>query len=456
MNIKIFKNVNVLTMNENKDIIENGVVAFEGNKIVYVGENKFDDEFIDLYKILQEKSNENIDISKYKKEVIDGEDGILMPGMINCHTHASMVPFRSLADDYKDRLKRYLFPLEQKLVDKELTYIGAKYAVSEMLLGGVTTYFDMYYFEDEVAKATKELSMRGILCESVINFNAPDSEEAFGGIEYSKWFIEKWKGDNLITPGIAPHAPYTNTDKSLKESYEISKKYNVPMSMHVAEMDYELSGCIEQYNLTPVAYLDSLGILNPNFVSAHTVLVNDEDIQILKERNVGVAHNIGANSKGAKGVMPILKMKEAGINIGLGTDGPMSGNTLDIITQMAQVGKVHKLFNNDRSILPSIELVEMATIGGAKVLGMESEVGSIEVGKKADLTLIETQSVNMQPIYDYYATIVYSSSPSNVDTVVVDGKIVVKNKKLISGDFKKIRNDLMGLKSRINIVAMEL
>ena len=435
--ITIIKNINILTMNDNKDIIENGIVAYKNNKIIYVG-------------------NENIYKNKDNIEVIDGEDGILMPGMINCHTHVSMVPFRSLADDYKDRLKRYLFPLEQRLVDKRLTYIGAKYGIAEMLLGGVTTFCDMYYFEDEVAKAAKELNIRGILCETVIDFPSPDSKEKFGGLEYSKWFIEKWKDDELIIPGIAPHAPYTNNDKSLKEAYNISKKYNVPITMHVAEMGYELKEYKDKYNLTSVGYLDKLGILDSNFISAHTILVNDEDIQILKIRDVKVSHNIGANSKGAKGIMPIFKMKENNIDIGLGTDGPMSGNTLDIITQMSQVGKIHKLFNNDRTLLPSVELVEMATIGGARVLGIDNKVGSIEVGKNADLVLIETQSVNMQPIYDYYSTIVYSSNPSNVDTVIVNGDIVVKNKKLVSGDFNNIRKDLLKLKNEIIEVANTL
>lgn len=429
------KNVNILTMNQNKDIIENGMVIYKDDKIIYVGCEKEFDEDVNL---------------------IDGEDAILMPGMINCHTHASMIPFRSLADDYKDRLKRYLFPLEQKLVDKELTYIGAKYAVSEMLLGGVTTFCDMYYFEDEVAKASKELKIRGIVCETIVDFPSPDSEKPYGGIDYAKDFIKKWKNDGLIIPGVAPHAIYTNSDESLKSAYNLSKKYNIPFTMHVAEMDYEVSMCKEKYNLTPVGYLDKLGILDHNFISAHTILVDDEDINILRKKNVKVSHNISANSKGAKEVCPILKMKENGIDIGLGTDGPMSSNTLDIISQMSQVGKIHKLFNNDRTLLPSDEIVEMATMGGARVLGLDKIVGSIEVGKKADLVLIETKSVNMQPIYDYYATIVYSSNPSNVHTVVVDGKIVVRNKELVSGDFSKIRKDLLGLKDKVNKLAKNL
>lgn len=436
--IKLIKNVTILTMNENKDIIENGVLVIEDDTILEVGTFKLEDRY------------KNADV------VIDGEEGILIPGMVNCHTHASMIPFRSLADDCKDRLKRYLFPLEKKMVSKELVYVGAKYAICEMLLGGVTTFCDMYYFEDEVAKAAKELNIRGVLCETVVNFPAPDAEECFGGLEYSEGFIEKWKNDNLIIPGIAPHAPYTNSDDSLKASYDLSKKYNVPLTMHVAEMDYEYDKYINEYKLTPVKYLDKLGILDENFIAAHSILIDDEDIQILKNKGVKVSHNIGANAKGAKGVAPILKMKEEGIDIGLGSDGPMSGNTLDIITQMSQVGKIHKLFLNDRSVLTSIELLEMATIGGAKVLGLDKKIGSIESGKKADLVIIETQSVNMQPIYDYYAAIVYSSNPSNVSTVIVDGKIVVKDKKLLSGDFKCIRKDLMELKENIFDVARNL
>ncbi|ELC8441118.1 amidohydrolase [Clostridium perfringens] len=439
--ITLLKNVTVLTMNENKEIIENGIVAFEGNRIIYVGHDR--------------NKEGSFKRDGYKIETIDGEEGILMPGMINCHTHASMVPFRSLADDCKDRLKRYLFPLEQRLVDEELTYIGAKYAIAEMLLGGVTTFCDMYYFEDEVAKAAKELNMRGILCETIVDFPSPDSKEAFGGLDYSIDFIEKWKENDLITPGIAPHAPYTNTDESLKEAYRISKKYNIPITMHLAEMDYELKECIEKYNLTPIGYLDKLGILDSNFIAAHAVLVNDDDIEILKKNGAKVSHNIGANAKGAKGVAPILKMRENGIDVGLGTDGPMSGNTLDILTQMSQVGKIHKLFNNDRTVLPSIDLVEMGTLGGARVLGIDKEVGSIEVGKKADLTLIETKSVNMQPIYDYYAAIVYSANASNVELVVVDGKIVVKNKRLLSDNFSEIRKSLLNLQDKIKKVARE-
>jgi 5-methylthioadenosine/S-adenosylhomocysteine deaminase len=436
----LIENVTILTMNNDREVIENGVVLIEDDEIIEVGTKEVKERIKDINNVV----------------VIDGKEGILMPGMVNCHTHGSMIPFRSLADDYKDRLKKYLFPLEQKLVDKDLVYKGAKYAIAEMLLGGVTTFCDMYYFEDEVAKAAKEMNMRAVLCETVVDFPAPDSKEAFGGLEYSRDFIKKWLDDPLITPGIAPHAPYTNSDESLKEAFKISKEFNVPLTMHVAEMDYEYNKYKNEYGLTPIQYLDSLGILDENFISAHTVLVDDKDIEIIKERKVKVSHNIGANAKGAKGLSPILKMREKNIDIGLGTDGPMSGNTIDIITQMSLVGKIHKLFSKDRTVLPSVELIEMATIGGARVLGKEKIIGSIEKNKKADLVLFETESVNMQPIYDYYSTIVYSSNPSNVNTVIINGEIVIENKKLISDDFSKIRKDLIDMKGKIATIAANL
>ncbi|MEG0133118.1 MAG: amidohydrolase [Clostridium sp.] len=439
-NLKLIHNVTLITMNENKDIIENAAVVVEDDRIISIGSV----ELYEKYKV------------KKDVEIIDGEDGILMPGMINCHTHGSMIPFRSLADDYPDRLKRYLFPLEKKCMNKELVYIGARYAISEMLLGGVTTFCDMYYYEDEVAKACKSMGMRGILCETILNFPSPDSEKPYGGIDYAVGFIEKWKDDSLVTPGIAPHAPYTNSTEKLKLSYEISKKYKVPFTMHVAEMDYEVEAYKKDYGLTPVQYLESIGVLNDGFISAHTVLVDDKDIEILKAHNVGVSHNIGANSKGAKGVMPLMKMKSKGINIGLGSDGPMSGNTIDIMTQMGQVGKIHKLVNNDRSLLPAAELMEMATINGAKVLGISDKVGSIEIGKKADLVIIETSSVNMQPIYDYCSAVVYSANPSNVRHVIINGEIVVENRKIQLADFNEIRTALIAETDRIRNMAMTL
>jgi cytosine/adenosine deaminase-related metal-dependent hydrolase len=321
----IIKNVNIITMNSSRDIIEGGFVVIDDDKIAYIGTNE------QLHE--HEGSGDCVNL--------DGKNGILMPGMVNTHCHVPMVAFRSLGDDVPDRLKRYLFPLEMMLVDEELTYKGTKYGVAEMLLGGVTTYCDCYYFEDEVAKASKEMGIRGVLSETIVDFKAPNTTEPYGGIKYSESFFKKWINDELITPAITCHALYTNDSEHLKIAHELAGKYSVPMIMHVAEMDYEQKKCRDEFGMTPVEYLDSLGILDDNFIGVHLVNVDDRDIDILEKRGVGISHNVGSNAKGAKGVAPANEMYKRGLKLGLGTDGPMSGNTLDILTQMPLVAKIH-------------------------------------------------------------------------------------------------------------------
>lgn len=419
----IIKNVNIITMDNNMTEYKNGFVIIEDENISYIGnmtELKEDESAI----------------------IIDGNNGILMPGMINTHTHLSMIPFRSLGDDCKDRLRRYLFPLENECMNEKLAYYSAKYAICEMLLSGVTTIMDMYYFEEEVAKASEEMGIRAFLGETVINFPTCDSKEAFGGLDYSINFIEKWKNHKLITPFIAPHAPNTNDTNSLVKANEISKKYNVPISMHLSEMDYELKYFKDEFNKTPVEYLESIGLLSDRLVAAHCIYLTDNDINLLQKYNVKVAHCIGSNTKSAKGVAPVNKLLQHNIPVGLGTDGASSGNTLDIITQFKLFANFHKLENKDRSIFPAKDIVKLGTISGAKVLNKDNEIGSIEVGKKADLVIIETNSVNMFPIFDPYSAIVYSSNTSNVDTVFVNGKCVVKNKKPVNNDLQTIREEL--------------
>lgn len=433
----LIKNVTVLTMNLNKDIIENGVVVIEDNRIIDVGGSELLGKYPDI-------------------EVLDGEGGILIPGFVNGHTHCAMSVFRSLGDDVADRLKRYLFPLEKMLVSKELVSLGSKYGICEMALAGVTTFADMYYFEDEVAKSTKEIGLRGVLGETIVDFVAPDSSKPYEGLEYCQWFIDKWKDDNLITPAVAPHAPYTNDTEHLIEAFNLAEEKDVPILMHIAEMGFETEKYRNEYNLTPVQYLDKIGILNNRMVGAHLINVNDEDLEILKEREVGISHNIGANSKGAHGVAPAYKMYNMKLKLGLGTDGPMSGNTLDMFTQMGLVAKIHKLVNRDRTIFTADQIVELATIGGARALNLDKEIGSIEIGKKADIVIVETKSINMQPIYDYYSVLVYSANASNVSTVIVDGKVIVKDKKLLTQDFSILSDEFKKIRDKVMNVAKSL
>lgn len=433
----LLKNGIILTMNNDKEIINNGVIAIKNNKIIDIGGKEIENKY-------------------FAKKIIDANEGIIMPGMINTHTHASMSVFRSLADDVPDRLPRYIFPLEKKMVSREMVYIGAIHGSIEMVKSGVTTMTDMYYFEDEVARAVKEIGMRGILGETVIKFPVADASKPFGGIEYAEKFIQEYKNDELITPAFAPHAPQTNDTEHLKIITKLSEKYNVPVLMHVAETEKESEYFKEKYNMSPVKYLDSIGALNKRFVAAHLIFVNDEDIEILKKNDVGIAHNMVANIKSAKGISPALKMYNQGLRVGLGTDGPMSGNTLDIIGQMGYVAKMHKLDNKDRSALPPNIAVEMATIGGAKALHMEDKIGSLEIGKLADVVIVETNSVNMIPMYDPYSALVYSANASNVETVIINGKIIVEDKKIKTYDEKKSRKDMNEFKKKVIEIAKTL
>ncbi len=433
----IIKNGTILTMNEQREILENGVIVIKNNKIISVGSEEL--------------------LGKYSaSKVIDAEDGIVMPGMINTHTHASMTVFRSLADDVPDRLNRYIFPLENRMVSPEMSYLGAKHGAMEMALGGVTTMVDMYLFEENAAQAVKEVGLRGIMTQNIIKYPTADGRNKGETLNRAIAFVEKYQDDELITPGFGPHAPHTVTKEELLKIKELSKKYNVPVSMHVAETDKEFDKFKKEQNMTPVEYLDSLGMLNERFIAAHNIFVTDNDIEILKKRDVGIAHNMVANIKSAKGISPALKMHDRGLRVGLGTDGPMSGNTLDIIGQMGYVAKLHKLDSKDRSALPPKKAVEMATIGGARAIHREKELGSLEVGKLADVVIVETKSVNMNPIYDPYSALVYSANASNVDTVIVNGKLIVENRDIKTVDSKKVIKDITEFKEKVEQVAKTL
>ncbi len=433
----VITNGTVLTMNPNRDIIENGVIVVKDNKIINVGDKTTAD--------------------KYKAtKTIDANDGIVMPGMINTHTHAAMTVFRSLADDVPDRLNRYIFPLEKRMVSEEMSYLGSLHGSIEMAKGGVTTMVDMYLFEESSAQAVKQIGLRGIMTQNIIRFPTADGKDAKETIARAVSFIEKYKDDELITPGFGPHAPHTVNKEDLETIKTLSDKYDVPVSMHVAETEKEFNRFKEQYGMTPIEYLDSIGLLNKRFIAAHAIFVTDSDIALMKKRDVGVAHNMVANIKSAKGISPALKMHDDGLRIGLGTDGPMSGNTLDIIGQMGYVAKLHKLANKDRSVMPPLKVVEMATIGGARAIHRDDELGSLETGKLADIVIVETQSTNMQPIFNPYSVLVYSANAANVDTVIVNGQVIVENKILKTFDENKAREMMQTFSKKVAEIAATL
>ncbi len=419
-----YRNAWILTMDNRMTEYSNGYLIFDND-------------------IIQEIGSMTNYIADKADKWIDAKGGILLPGFINAHTHCGMIPFRSLGDDCPDRLRRFLFPLEKEVVDETLIELSTAYAIAEMQLAGITTMCDMYYFENVVADVAKNMNMRAFVGETIINQPTPDSTNTKESMAYTVDLIDKWQHDKLIHPIIAPHAPNTNTEQCLRNILELSKLYQVPITLHVSEMSYEMEYFREKYNQTPIEFLESIGFFEVPIVLAHCIMLTKNDIKILeKYPNVSVVHCIGANTKSAKGVAPIRSLLEHGVTVALGTDGPSSGNTLDIFTQMRMMANFQKTYLKDRAAFPAKEIVRLATFGGARALGLGHEIGSLKVGKKADLTLVETQSVNMFPIYDAYAALVYSANATNVRDVWVDGVSVVKDKKLTKFSVEKLQSDL--------------
>lgn len=413
----------VLTMNPENTVFEHGTVVVSDGKIVAVGGPEL--------------------TAKYQaKKVLDVKGDIVMPGLINTHTHGSMTVFRSLGDDVPDRLHRYIFPLENKLVSRDMVRTGANLANIEMIKGGVTTYADMYYFEDEVAKTVDKAGLRAVLGETIINFPVADAQTPEEGIAYAVRFINKYKDHPRITPAFAPHAPYTNTTENLQKIAALSEELNVPVMIHLAETDREKEEIAKRTGgKSPVQYMADIGVLNNRLLAAHVIMADDNDLDLLKKYDVGVAHNISANTKSAKGVAPVTQMLEKGIRTGLGTDGPMSSNTLTTMNELNLVGKIHKLETKNRAAMPPLTVVEMATMGSARALHMDDKIGSLETGKLADIIVVDTKAPNMVPVYSPYAALVYGANGANVRHTIVDGVILMEDRQLLTVNENEIIQD---------------
>lgn len=413
----------VLTMNPENTVFEHGTVVVSDGKIVAVGGPEL--------------------TAKYQaKKVLDVKGDIVMPGLINTHTHGSMTVFRSLGDDVPDRLHRYIFPLENKLVSRDMVRTGANLANIEMIKGGVTTYADMYYFEDEVAKTVDKAGLRAVLGETIINFPVADAQTPEEGIAYAVRFINKYKDHPRITPAFAPHAPYTNTTENLQKIAALSEELNVPVMIHLAETDREKEEIAKRTGgKSPVQYMADIGVLNNRLLAAHVIMADDNDLNLLKKYDVGVAHNISANTKSAKGVAPVTQMLEKRIRTGLGTDGPMSSNTLTTMNELNLVGKIHKLETKNRAAMPPLTVVEMATMGSARALHMDDKIGSLETGKLADIIVVDTKAPNMVPVYSPYAALVYGANGANVRHTIVDGVILMEDRQLLTVNENEIIQD---------------
>jgi len=408
----------VITENAAHDVLSPGAVAVNGTDIVAV-------DRLDAI------------AARYAPAAtIDASDQIVLPGLVNTHTHAPMVMFRGLADDLAlmDWLQKYIFPAEAKTVTPEFVRIGTRLAALEMIESGTTTYADMYYFEEEIAKATREAGLRGVLGETIIGFPVPDAKTPADGLARTERFIQAFRNDPLITPAVAPHALYTNDRTSLLACTALARKYGVPIIIHVGETEDELKDAEKKYQTTPVQYLESIGFWGQRTLAAHGVWVNDEDIRILKRRGVGVAHNPESNMKLASGTAPVAKYLAAGVALGLGTDGAASNNDLDMFEAMRQASFLAKLATRDPTAVPAATALELATIGGARALGMEKTIGSLEPGKRADLIAVSMRAARQTPLYDPVSHLVYVTRGDDVRTTIVNGKILMQDRRVLTLD----------------------
>jgi len=419
----LVKNGTVVTMDGDRHIIEDGVIAVRSDAIVFVGTAS--DFLLHFPEGVQ------------PKQTLDARGKLVLPGFINGHTHVPMTLLRGLHDDVTldDWLRKYIFPAEAKNVTEEFVRWGTRLAAAEQIRGGVTTFADMYYFEDAVAEETKAAGMRGVLGETFIDFPAPDNKTNAAALEYTEKFLKRWQGDPLIHAAPAPHSIYTCSHKTLQDAAALARKYHAPILIHVAEMKKELDDSRAQKGLSPVQYLDKIGILGPDVVAAHCIFVDDADRKILAQRKTGCVHNPSSNMMLASGVSPVPELRAAGVAVGLGTDGPAgSNNDLDLMEEMDLAAKLAKIAKMDPLALNAKGVVEMATIDGARALHLEKEIGSLEVGKKADLVLIGLDAPNAVPMYDIYAQLAYALKGSDVETVLIGGRVVMRDKKLLTVD----------------------
>jgi cytosine/adenosine deaminase-related metal-dependent hydrolase len=436
----VIKNGIVLTMNGTHDVIVNGSVVIQGDRIMAAG------------------TPETIKKRHPGFKVIDADGGIVMPGLINTHSHLPMIAFRGLAENgVRDRLFNYFLPLERNMLSRELIYHATIHGAVEYAMGGITTYADMYYHMDEMARATKKVGVRAVLGETVIKYPVVDAPEPYGGLEYAVDFIREYRDDSLVTPALAPHAPYSVSKEKLLETISVAGEYQVPVLIHVAERSGEPDMLPGKYKgKSSVFYLDDIGFLRKNVHMAHAIHLDDQDLEILKRVQCGVAHSPISNAKSGHGIARVHDMMKAGVRVGLATDGPMSNNSLNLFATMRAAALLQRVKHQNNTLMRPEEILEMATIGGARSLYMDDEIGSIEVGKLADIIVIETKSPNMVPCYDYYAAVVFQAEPWNVTTTIINGKIVMENREMKTIDLREDLETMNRLKEDIAPFAREL
>jgi 5-methylthioadenosine/S-adenosylhomocysteine deaminase len=423
----------IVTMDQTRRIIDDGGIAVSNGRIVAIGPRA------------------EIERAYTSRQRVSAEGKVVAPGLINGHTHIPMVLFRGLADDLdlQEWLTKYIFPAEAKNVTEDFVRVGARLGLAEMIRGGTTTYCDMYYFEDAIADESAKAGVRGVLGQTLIDFPVADNKTFDEGLASVERFVARWKGHELIIPAIAPHAPYTVSEEHLKAARAFSDRTGAPIVIHIAETKREVDDMVKSKGASPVAYLDRIGFLNERVVAAHMVWPQGTDIAILQKRGVGVIHNPQSNMKLAAGVAPVPRMLKDGVLLGLGTDGAASNNDLNMWEEMDTVAKLHKVFTGDPKVISAQQAFEFATIRGAQALHLEKEIGSLEVGKRADLLVINRDTLNQIPVYNIYSDLVYATKAADVETVIINGRIVMRDRRLLTLNESEVKNAARGFRDKI-------
>jgi len=430
----LIKNGFILQFDKNDDFFIKKSIAINKGKIIEIGVNE------ELFK------------KYFPAQTIDAEKKIVMPGFVNTHTHLAMSYYKGLADDLPlmEWLQKHIWPVEKEFMEPELVYDASLHGAAEMIKNGITTFNDMYFFGDETARACEKIGIRAVLGEGVLDFPVANYQNADEILTYIKRMNEKYKEHELIDFAIAPHAIYSCGKENLINVKELASKLDLLVHIHLSETENEVNDCLKKHKLRPVEYLDSLGFFENKVLLAHGIWIEEKEMKILSKYNASVSINTKSNLKLANGFAPIKKYLENKINLSLGTDGVAANNNLSMFEEMGIVSTLHKTLNNDPTFLFAEQVVKIATLDGAKSLHKEKEIGSIEIGKKADLILLETDDICVQPLYDPYSHLVYSVTSEQVKDVIINGKVVMKERKLVDVDEEEMIEKAKYYRERIS------
>lgn len=419
----------LLTMVEGEEPTHNGRVIISGDSIAAVSDRQ------------------NTPLPE-TGERINAEGAIVLPGLINTHGHSPMTLFRGMADDLplKSWLFEHIFPAEARHINPDTVYWASLLACLEMIASGTTTAVDGYFLADGIVRAAEKAGMRALVAQGVIDFPAPGVPDPKKNLDVALAFMERWIDlSDLITPGLFCHSPLTCAEKTVQKAHEISTRFDSPLQIHLSETREELTEIRKRTGLRPVFYLDDLGLLHSNVIAAHAIHLNEEEVNILAERHVKIAHCPESNMKLGSGVAAIGRMLEKGVTVGLGTDGCASNNNLDLFAEMDTAAKLAKVASLDPTLLDARTVLHMATVGGARVIGLEEKIGTIEAGKKADIIIVDVNTPHMTPMYNPYSQLVYSATGGDVRDVIINGRIVYRDRRFTILDSEEIMNQVKSL-----------